>query len=163
MNIFVVDENPVTAARSLCDKHVVKMVLESAQMLSTAKHVLGAKDVSDLYKPTHVNHPCNIWIRESYENYLWLYNHYVVLTEEYNKRYGKLHASFYKNTIGSKLANVDGMQFPKKILTPFAIAMKNYPDCIVPGNAVESYRNYYRTAKKNFATWKTTTPPSWFY
>lgn len=166
MNIFAVDHDPYHAAQDLCDKHVVKMVLESAQMLSTAQHVLRSSSSSRgalLYKPTHINHPCNIWIRESRDNYMWLYSHYTALSQEYTKRYGKFHSSYHKNSLWLLLGDTEFMNFPSKGLTPFAIAMKNYPDCIKPDDPVESYRNYYRTAKKNIATWKHTPVPSWFY
>lgn len=113
MNIFVVDPNPIHSAKMLADRHVVKMILESAQMLSTAHRVIdGCRQVdltsnrkktqyilldSDLnevlYKATHINHPCNIWVRSHRDHYEWLYDHFVALCAEYTKRYGKIHAS----------------------------------------------------------------------
>ena len=85
MNIFYLDEKPMTAARMHCDKHVVKMILESAQMLSTAHRILDGNDYADrrgLYKATHKNHPANIWVRESANNYVWLYNLFTFLCIE---------------------------------------------------------------------------------
>ena len=82
MNIFYLDEKPLTAARMHCDKHVVKMIIESAQMLSTAHRTLDGNDYADrmnLYKATHKNHPANIWVRESAENYLCLYNLFTLI------------------------------------------------------------------------------------
>ena len=80
MNIFYLDKNPVVAAQMQCDKHVVKMILESAQMLSTAHRVLDGNEYADkkgLYKMAHKNHPSTIWARSSLENYVWLFDHMV--------------------------------------------------------------------------------------
>jgi hypothetical protein len=93
MNIFVVDTDPQVAARSLCDKHVIKMILESSQLLCTAFHELGVDFISPAYflKATHRNHPCAIWTRETAGNYLWLARHNLALCGEYTFRYGKIH------------------------------------------------------------------------
>jgi len=167
MNIFILDENPVAAANMLCDKHVVKMVTESAQMLSTAHRLLdGAPELSDereqsLMKVVHSHHPCTLWTMRSASNYMWHYDHYKAISDEYTYRYGKQHASFFKNNIGVMLKNL-----PKNIsnigFTPYAIAMKNYPECIIQGNAVESYRNYYKMVKSSFAQWKKRDAPNWY-
>jgi hypothetical protein len=163
MNIFVVDEHPVIAAQSLCDKHVVKMITESAQMLSTAHRVLDDIPENDitLYKKAHVNHPCSIWCRENVTNYRWLYRHYRAMSEEYTRRYGKLHGAFYNNDIGQRLYK-SPLRIDYGPLTKFPIAMKQYPDCIIEDDVVESYRNYYRTAKREFAKWTNREVPSWF-
>jgi len=115
MNIFILDESPVKAAQLQCDKHVVKMILESAQMLSTAHRLLDGRmvlgksksgrsakewkledEVLDtvLYKAVHIGHPCTIWTMESISNYNWHFQHYKALAEEYEYRYGKTHKSF---------------------------------------------------------------------
>ena len=70
MNIFYLDKNPDLSAQLHCDKHVVKMILEYAQMLSTAHRVLD--NSQDVYKIAHKNHPCTIWVRENKSNYKWL-------------------------------------------------------------------------------------------
>lgn len=88
MNIFASFACPVLSARYLDDKRVVKMVLESAQLLSTAITTRGGKGP---YRSTHVNHPCSIWARSSVANYKWLLEHFVALTVEYHCRYGKVH------------------------------------------------------------------------
>ena len=96
MNIFYLDRHPIKAAQMMCDKHVVKMILESAQMLSTAHRVLDGDEYADevgLYKMAHKNHPSTIWVRSSLENYTWLYDHMVALMVEYTYRYGKHHAT----------------------------------------------------------------------
>lgn len=92
MNIFFTSPDPILCARALDDKRVVKMVLKSAQMLSTVLHSYGVSDPL-LYKSTHYNHPVNKWVRESRPNFLWLFDHFQALCEEYTFRYGKVHAS----------------------------------------------------------------------
>ncbi len=111
MNVFFLDSCPVLAAQYQCDKHVVKMILETAQMLCTAHRVLDGKQlVSDktnkplqqfdhpywheeLYKCAHINHPSTKWIRKTRGNYMWAYKHFMALCEEYTYRYGKIHES----------------------------------------------------------------------
>ena len=90
MNIFVTSICPITSARFLDDKRVVKMILEAAQMLSTALRYHG---LNVGYKATHANHPCNVWARQSRANWYWLYTHAVALCEEYTRRYSKVHKS----------------------------------------------------------------------
>ena len=94
MNIFYLDSCPRAAAVQQCDKHVVKMILESAQMLSTAHHAFWQHDVP--YKPSHRNHPSTIWARECTSNYRWLYDHMMALGDEYTRRYGKTHLTIKK-------------------------------------------------------------------
>lgn len=130
MNIFVLDCSPILAAQMQCDKHVVKMALESAQLLSNC-HEEGLVK----YKRTHYNHPCSIWARASTSNYNWLLKHALALCEEYTFRFGKEHAC--KETI---------LQLPKfecrnTQLFPFALAM---PDEFKSKTAVKSYRKYYK-------------------
>jgi len=94
MNIFYISPNPVRAAQMQCDKHVVKMILESAQMLCTAHHEYGNHDVP--YKVAHRNHPSTIWARSGAKQYIWLYRHFQALSDEYTERYGKVHLSWEK-------------------------------------------------------------------
>lgn len=95
MNIFYIDPCPVKAAQMQCDKHVVKMVLESAQMLSAAHHVVeGGAPVP--YRLAHKNHPSTVWVRSNRKHYDWLYRHFQGLSEEYTDRYGKVHLSWEK-------------------------------------------------------------------
>ena len=115
MNIFVTDENPIKAAQNLDDKRVVKMVLESAQMLCTALHENGASHLAQ-YKPTHKNHPANVWARETRMNYGWLLMHFMALCKEYTHRTGKTHKSeslFTNLWLGAQ-------HIPDGELTPFA-------------------------------------------
>lgn len=88
MNIFVLDYCPVKSAQMQCDRHVVKMPLETAQLLCSAYPNDNAP-----YKRTHYNHPCSIWARKSENNYLWPIEHGLALCLEYNFRYGKNHKS----------------------------------------------------------------------
>ncbi len=90
MNIFAVDKDPKISAQQLCDKHVVKMILESAQMLC-AVYDNGTAP----YKRAFYNHPCTIWARETEQNYEWLLNHAYAMCQEYTRRYGKVHKSIY--------------------------------------------------------------------
>ena len=97
MNIFFLDKDPVIAAQYHCDKHCVKMILESAQLLSTAHRVLDEDDAHpDLYKVAHKNHPSTIWTRSSEEHYIWLYELFRNLSIEFGNRYGKIHLSWNK-------------------------------------------------------------------
>ena len=98
MNIFYLDKCPDKAARLQYNKHVVKMILESAQMLCTAHHCFGSvwQKENVPYKQAHLNHPSTIWTRRSKSTYMWLYNHMIALGDEYKKRYGKTHLSITK-------------------------------------------------------------------
>ena len=152
MNIFAVNKDPKIAAQELCDKHVVKMILESAQMLC-AVYDKGTAP----YKRAYYNHPCTIWARESQENYEWLLDHANAMCQEYTKRYGRVHKS--QATILWCFMNYKSLSLPSTGLTAFAQAMpeeyKN--DC-----AVTAYRAYYNGEKAYFAKWSKTTRPAWF-
>lgn len=95
MNIFVTSPCPFESARNLDDKRVVKMCLETAQMLSTVIHKYDPNYHAEhgLYKPTHANHPCVTWAAENLSNYAWLLQHFAALATEYTARYDKCHAS----------------------------------------------------------------------
>ena len=155
MNIFVLDKDPETAASYHCDKHVVKMIVESAQMLSTAHHVLdGDQAINNLYKKTHTNHPCSVWCRENSTNYIWLYDLFCSLCDEYTKRYNKVHLT------DTKLREVL-WDLPNNIsngrMTPFPKAM---PEELKVKDAVASYRKYYK-AKDIDMQWKNEIP-QWY-
>ena len=97
MNIFYVSKSPKEAAEFLPDKLIVKMPLESAQMLCTAHRIHSDEDWCDangIYKTAYKNHPCTIWARTTSDNYLWLYSHFIALCSEYTRRYGKEHLSY---------------------------------------------------------------------
>ena len=119
MNIFVTHPDPMLSAMFLDDKRVIKMVLESAQLLSTAMIQLGG---CGPYKPCYINHPCSIWTRDCRHNYNWLYFHFVYLCEQYTDRYGKIHkCEQYVNTFGEFTQHVPYKLMPKPFAncTPF--------------------------------------------
>lgn len=156
MNIFVLDSHPKTAAEYHCDRHVVKMILESAQMLCTAHHILGDIDKDLLYRKTHPDHPCTKWVTESKENYEWLYRHFVGLCDVYTFRYDKIHKTEtkLKELLSKPPKNIKNIG-----LTPFALAM---PEEYKTDDAVESYRNYYMGEKQHIAVWTKSPTPEWF-
>lgn len=156
MNIFVLDEDPQVAAVYHGDKHVVKMIVETAQLLSTAHHFYNSSIAPSVYKKTHINHPSAVWVRTSSINYTWAYALLKSLLSEYTHRYGKQHAT---GNLLDKLSYLpEGMPVTSK-LTPFALAM---PDQYkIPGNAVESYRKYYIHEKQSVWSWKNRKKPFW--
>tara|TARA_Y100001938_G_scaffold136531_1_gene199545 strand:+ start:2345 stop:2893 length:549 start_codon:yes stop_codon:yes gene_type:complete len=179
MNIFVLNENPDIAAQMHCDKHVPKMIVESAQMLSTAHRLLDGEEYiapsksgkrmvkhyrmmhptmeNTLYKAVHTKHPCTIWTMENINNYIWHYYLFKFLAKEFEYRFGKWHASWekLKHVLGATPRNIkDGTR------TPFALAM---PDQYKVDDAVQSYHNYYMGDKARFAKWEKGRPvPSWW-
>lgn len=172
MNIFVLDQLPEISARMMCDKHVIKMILESCQLLSTAHHVLDGDVIEvntgkrryktsvctkkDICKATMINHPCTIWVRESRANYMWLWKHAYALCKEYTARYGKVHVMEAMLMDGLYTPPVN---IPKAKLTPFAQAM---PEQYKDSDAIIAYRKYYINDKKRFAKWKNSVVPTWF-
>ena len=152
MNIFVLDRDPAIAASMACDKHVVKMILETAQMLCTAAREAGHYAP---YRSTHKKHPCTIWAGESKENWDWLVSHGLALCAEYTSRYGKKHKS--QAIIEWCRDNPVGPQ--EGLLTPFRQAMPNKYKSTDP---VKSYRDYYIGEKSAFAVWAHSETPSWW-
>lgn len=170
MNIFILDSDPSIAATFLCDKHISKMAVETTQLLYTAHSVLNkgmSVSVSNglkPYKQTHVNHPCSKWTRESKENYEWLAKHGLSIVNEYSNRYNKQHACLPHLVWLS--TNVPP-NFAKNGLTPFVMAFyakdqTKHKLCFVPGNPVQSYRNYYKLDKSRFAKWNHCKNPYWW-
>ena len=159
MNIFYLHHDPEIAAQMHCDKHVVKMILESAQMLSTAHRVLDGDDHANnvgMYKMVHRNHPSSIWARSVDENYVWLWMLFDNLMKEYTYRYDKYHAS--ERLIHSL------WELPKNItFGDFTPPPQCMPDYCKNDNAVSAYQNYYILEKSDFATWKRRDKPEWFY
>lgn len=174
MNIFYVDKDPTVSAQSLVDSHVVKMILESAQLLSTAHRILDGFEYTDttgkrkikrwdlpgeegqfIYKATHINHPSAKWVRESAYNYSWLYAHFVALMEEYKFRYAKTHACV-------KLCKY--LQHPPKNIS---YCLFSQPPCamdksyIISKNAVVNYQNYYKYGKAHLHKWTKREIPEW--
>lgn len=166
MNIFYLHSDPVKAAEMQINKHVVKMVLESAQLLCTCHRIVDGihyidsssgrklqkwrhpnpKLDEELYKSQHFNHPCSLWLRESANNYEWLYAHFIALGQEYKKRYGKEHASI------TKLAEIL-KEKPKNLeYTGFTNPRQAMPEQYVKLNPIDGYRSYYENEKLPLGT-----------
>ncbi|OMJ77583.1 hypothetical protein SteCoe_22791 [Stentor coeruleus] len=152
MNIFVLSLQIIECAMFHCDQHVIKMILESAQMLCTACVMTGGKAG---YKPAHKNHPCTLWVMSSLSNWRWLKSLAIALNDEYKYR--------YKKEVDHKSINVinelDEPKIEDKGLLPFALAM---PDEFRDPDPVLAYRKYYAGAKYRFATWRSRDIPQWY-
>jgi hypothetical protein len=176
VNIFYVNHDPIIAAECLVDKHVVKMILESAQLLSTAHRVLDGVEIEGksktgrkakrwilpdarndiMYAATHINHPSAIWCRTSVENYNWLVDHFYALMQEYTHRYKKIHAcygelSYQLQSPPHKLKEWNWTEMPSAMDQQY----------IISKNPLTNYRNYYREGKKNLHKWTNRQPPEW--
>ena len=164
MNIFVLDENPITAATMMCDKHIPKMIVESAQMMASAVRRWGATDdvmpltkAGKPYKGGYANHPCTVWAGDTFGNFSWLTDHAIALCVEYTSRFGKVHACADPITTLWRVG-IDWVGEDDLTTTPFALAM---PDEYRDDNAVRAYRAYYHS--KHFAKWEKGTPaPEWW-
>ena len=176
MNIFYLSEDPVQCAKWHCDKHVTKMIIEYAQLLSTAHRVLDGEHVKVIsnsgkrmvsnwkldggsdnvfYKVAHVSHPSNIWVRQSGHHYIYLWRLWHNLCLEYTERYNKTHMTWKKlrSYISILPQNIqdNGFKEPPQCM----------PDDCKEISAVKAYRKFYKAHKREFATWKTQVP-SWF-
>ena len=183
MNIFILSECPIEAAQLQCDKHAAgKMVVESAQMLSTAHRMIdghsekrpsksGKRLVSHyihpdteldnvLYKAVHHYHPCIVWTMQTSANYKWHYQHFIALAQEFTYRYGKQHRShiLLKDVLRNPPKNIsDGP------LTDWPLAMGSNPECMFPEDPVKSYRLFYQTKQERFKmVWSKRPIPEWF-
>jgi len=152
MNIFYLDRNQTECAKAHYDTHVVKMILESAQLLSTAHHLLGGIGP---YKKTHDNHPSAVWVRSNVSHYMWLYILMEELGKEYTHRFGKVHKTILDHSESLAI-------FPRDIKAgkwqepPLAM-----PEHCRLDNAVEAYRNYYLTEKINLMRYTNRDAPWW--
>jgi hypothetical protein len=176
MNIFYLSDDPIEAAQMMVDRHVVKMILESAQLLSTAHRVMDGEEQTVLsekgrkkkvwklhdarepilYSATHINHPSAVWCRQSVENYNWLVDHMFALMDEYTYRYDKRHKcqgelSYMLQSPPKNLKDWD--------MTPIACAMDD--KYVISDDPVINYRNYYKTGKTHLHSWKNREVPSW--
>jgi hypothetical protein len=177
MNIFYLNPDPKVCAEMHLDKHVVKMIIEYAQLMSTTHRVLDGDKYIDktsnnrniqrwrmkneiieygLMKASHVNHPSNIWVRASKQNYMWLYQMWTHLLTEYTYRYSKNHAcEKYAKHLCVPPENIADI--------PFTEPTPAMPDAYkVPGDSISSYRMYYIQDKARFANWKKRSVPQWF-
>ena len=159
MNIFYFYDDPQLSAQAQPDKMLVKMPLETAQMLCTAHRELDGDEYADkvgLYKRAYWNHPCTVWARETSGNYFWLFKHFVALSKEYTFRYGKTHASYDK--LSKHL-----MKIPDNIkrgdISTLAQAM---PDEYKHADPIVAYRRYVIN-EKHYAKWeKGRAIPNWW-
>lgn len=177
MNIFYVDSDPEVAARNMVDRHVVKMILETAQLLSTAHRVIDGEEFvgqsqsgrkakrwrlsgnadAIMYAATHINHPSAVWVRENSANYVWLYDHLLALGREYTYRYGRTHLTIdkLKDILKDAPANIE----QSKVMTKMPSCMdKQY---IISLDPIINYRNYYNYGKTDLLRWSNRPPPKW--
>ena len=152
MNIFVLDTDIKKCAEYHCDQHVIKMILESVQILCAALYKHGFQTP---YKPTHQKHPCVLWAEHSYDNFIWLKKLVKTLNEEYKYRFEK--TNDHKSI--DVLLEISEHCYKKRGLTEFAQAM---PDKYkVEGNPVLAYRKFYLGEKMGFARWTKRNIPFW--
>ena len=179
MNIFYLDHDVTKCAEMHNDKHVVKMILEYAQLLSTAHRVIDGVELNGLsasgrkrkfwtlgdsrdytlYKATHINHPSAVWVRKTHQNYMWLADLLGQLCSEYTHRYEKTH-----KVERDGLLNILQTNLPKNIsIGPFTQPTPAMPDEVkIAGDSIKSYRNYYINNKTHLANWKKRTTPEWY-
>lgn len=179
MNIFYISTDPVQAAEWMVDKHVVKMILESAQLLSTAHRILDGVEVAGksktgrnvkrwilndsrdpvIYTATHVNHPSAVWCRQSVENYNWLVEHFHALGQEYTYRYNKKHKCFdgelayMLSSPPNNLKTYEWTEMPSAMADEYKIS----------NDPLTNYRHYYKVAKARMHVWKNRQPPDWIF
>lgn len=176
MNIFYISADPAQAAEWMVDKHVVKMILESAQLLSTAHRILDGTETmgktatgrnakrwilpdareSVLYSATHVNHPSAVWCRQSVMNYNWLADHMFALFNEYTYRYNKQHKcegelSYMLQSPPLNLKEYDMTVMPSAMADEYKIS----------DDPITNYRNYYKVGKSRMHKWTNRKPPEW--
>ena len=177
MNIFYLHKDPEISAKMHCDKHVVKMIIEYAQLMSTAHRILDGDEYegktkigrrirrwkhpnknieNTIYKASHINHPSAVWARESVANYVWLYNLFKKLCDEYTHRYGKIHETDIK--LRSALWTLP-VNIPYK---PFTEPPQAMPDYCKRKDVIDAYRSYYINEKKRFAKRTKRDIPKWF-
>ena len=178
MNIFYLSESPKQCAQWAVDSHCVKMILESAQLLSTAHRLLDGVQYIDassgrkikrwrlpdsrdniLYAATHVNHPCAVWVRTNQNNYAWAWQYLKEHCDEYTHRYGKIHkvesSGLLKalDPIPENIHISEGRTIPPSAMDPKYIISPLFP--------MDNYRNYYKYGKAHLHKWKNRQPPEW--
>ena len=181
MNIFYVHKDPIVSAKMLIDKHVCKMIIESAQMLSTAHRMLDGVKYTDrtkkghriqrwrmssnledtLYKACHTGHPSTVWVMANIVHYVWLYKHMIALNDEFKLRYNHTKDHMTIQKLKDVLSHTPKNIPINKIATDPTPAMPD--ECKIPGDVIGSYRKYYIEKKQSFASWKSpSTPPQWW-
>jgi hypothetical protein len=155
MNIFLLSLDAQECAELACNKHIIKQILESAQLLCSQFQPGAAP-----YKRTHYNHPCSIWTRQSKQNFEWLLDYSYCLLNEYTFRYEKIHKS--KTVIDWCKNNYKKLKLPNIGLTEHPQCFGDYKHLICPGDPVKGYRNYYIQAKSHLKSYKNREVPKWF-
>jgi len=176
MNIFYLNEDPKKCAREHIDKHVVKMVIEYAQLMSTAHRMLDGEMYWDktkagrrikrwklddsreeqLYKASHVNHPDGIWLRQTTGNYEYTWQLFNALCDEYTYRYGRIHETDRKLR-SALMCTPQNLKVGEMTEPPQCM-----PDYCKHSDVITAYKNYYIQEKKSFSNWKKRNIPSWF-
>ena len=165
MNIFALHEDPVIAAQMHCDSHVVKMVLETAQMLCNVMYGLGYDRPDDIpYRKTHENHPCSLWAKRSRKNFEWLAQLGLALADEFVWRYEKYSHHASRGVIMWCAQNAPHEdRFPLTYRTRFQLAMPNEIKTDNSNDPVRAYREYYQSKANDMEmTWRKRPVPTWF-
>ncbi len=152
MNIFFLDADTKKCAEYHVDKHVVKMAVESTQILCSAYYFTGEAEFSP-YKLTHGNHPCCVWARTSLSNWLWLKSLALSLCAEYTYRYGKVHKC------EAVINSLKTPALPDIGFTKVVCAMDE--EYIISDDPIVNYRNYYKYGKSHLLNYKGRNPPEW--
>jgi hypothetical protein len=185
MNIFFLHSSPQICAEMHVDRHVVKMIIEYAQLLSTAHRIIDGDEYTDLtangrkikrwrlpdnreyelMKASHINHPSGVWTRASDLNYLWLYKLWRHLLAEYTYRYEKVHSCARLENVLMKLPNNIPIGFFTEPTPAMPDDAKVYDEIATDRfeiDSLASYRNYYRKNKTHLAKWKKRPVPNWY-
>jgi hypothetical protein len=166
MNLFILSSSQKQIAEWMFDCHIVKIILEAVQMLCTAKLLLDADDPTNdkLYKISHKNHPVSIWVRKSYENYIWTLKLVYEMHNEWRFRYNHPKTTNHKSYIVAyhllKYAPSKD-KFECSGLTPFATAMPD--EYKIYNDPIECYKKYYMSEpKQKLAKWRKREKPEWY-
>lgn len=154
MNIFFLHIDPEKCAQMHVDKHAIKMILETSQLLCSAHHSTDS-EYKPPYKLSHKNHPSSIWTRTSIDNYKWLSRLGKELCKEYTYRYGKIHkCEQYIDELTVNIPPVPDIGFTQPL--------QAMPDCYKEKDSIDAYRNYYFYDKIRLHSWKKRDKPDWF-
>ena len=166
MNLFILSLLQKQIAEWMFDSHIVKIILEAVQVLSTAKRLVDPDDPTNatLYKIAHKNHPVTIWVRQSQQNYIWTLILVYEMHKEWRYRFGHTKEEYHKSFLvaGQLLKHMPSAdKFPQQGLTPFAQAMPE--EYKVPGDPVKAYQQYYMSPQKShLLKWTKRERPEWF-
>lgn len=161
MNRFLIEHHPDAIAKSLCDKHIVKMPTEEAQMLCTTIRHYNSDfaDYHELYKPVHQKHPCTLWAMETRANFIFAFNLYTAMLREYTHRYGKKHGAA-NPSVTNRLASTEHICharhfIPNGPLTPHPQCFSGLDHLKTEEDwPIEAYRAFYKVDKAAFAKWE---------